>query len=627
LERADQDARAQRKQEDIPLELRQYLEVLKRHKWLILEAIVVVALVAGISSSLKTPLYRSTAQVLLRPNDPTEQLNPLNNRGYSDPDRYVTGQRTIIGSEAVAREAAKFLPPGTSIGSIEGAIGVAQGGRSDILNISATHSDPVRAKDLANAVAKGYIENRRQAAVSGLEQAAKDIEEKLGPLLTTIANYDAQIAGEPPPPAGTTNRPQSAAQPATVAPTQPATGAPVPPLNAGGAPTTQEALKAARYSAALQYETLFSRQQELLVDISLKRGEAEIVADAKTGFKVGPNPRRDGIMGGIVGLLIGVGIAFLREQLDDRVRSAEEVERVTGKTVLAQLPLSDEVGPGMGVAAVERPLSPLSEAVRSLRTSVQYASIDQPVKVVMVTSASPSEGKSLVAANLAVTFAQSDRRTILISGDLRRATLDEIFLEKKPLNGLTTLVLQRATAKPEGTNGSGAKPTTPAGVLVKTGVPNLLLLPSGPVPPNPAEIMGSRRLASLLDEYSAASDMLIIDTPPLLPVTDAAVLAERVDGVVMVVALNETRREALKRAMAILEGTGVRILGVVVNKSTGSGTSDYYAYYGDAANNGGGATRRWPLRSKKAASSGSGGTHRSTSSSGEPSRSARAEVK
>jgi len=597
---------------------------------LILEAIVVVALVAGIASSLRTPIYRSTAQVLLRPNDPTEQLNPLNSaRGYSDPDRYVTGQRTIIQSEAVAREAAKFLPPGTSIAAIEGAVSVAQGGRSDILNISATSTDPVRAKDLANAIAKGYIENRRQAAVSGLEQAAKDIEDKLTPLLQSIANYDARIAGETPPtlPAGTTNRAQSPTQPATQAPTQPATGATVPNLDAGGAPTTQEALKAARYSAALQYETLFSRQQELLVDISLKRGEAEIVADAKTGFKVGPNPRRDGIMGGIVGLLIGVGVSFLREQLDDRLRSAEEVERVTGKSVLAQLPLSEDTGPGKGVAAVERPLSPLSEAVRSLRTSVQYASIDQPVKVVMVTSASPSEGKSMVAANLAVTFAQSDRRTILISGDLRRATLDEIFLPEKPKNGLTTLVLQRAAAKPEGTNGSGAKPISPAGVLVKTGVPNLLLLPSGPVPPNPAEIMGSKRLASLLDEYSSASDMLIIDTPPLLPVTDAAVLAERVDGVVMVVALNETRREGLKRAMAILEGTGVRVLGVVVNKATGSGTGDYYAYYGDAANNGGGPARRWPLGSKKTVASKSGGNGRSSSSSGERSRSARAEVK
>lgn len=580
---------------------------------------MVVALVAGIMSSLRTPLYRSTAQVLLRPNDPTEQLNPDSGR-YTDPDRYVNGQRTIIESEAVAREAAKLLPPGTSLELIEDSVSVAQGGRSDVLNISATDTDPVRAKDFANAVAKGYIENRRQAAVSGLERAAKDIEDKLGPLLESISRYDAQIAGEAPATAPeATNRPQTPTQPATQAPTQPTTGAPVPSLDAGGAATAQEALKAARYSAALQYETLFSRQQELLVDISLKRGEAEIVADAKTGDPLGPNPLRDAAMGAVVGLLLGVGVSFLREQLDDRLRSAEEVERVTGKTVLAQLPLSDDTGPGKGVAAVERPLSPLSEAVRSLRTSVQYASIDQPVKVVMVTSASPGEGKSLVAANLAVTFAQSDRRTILVSGDLRRATLDELFLDKKPATGLTTLVLQQATALPEGTNGSGAK-STPAGALVKTGVQNLLLLPSGPVPPNPAEIMGSRRLASLLDEYSAAADMLIIDTPPLLPVTDAAVLAERVDGVVVVVALNETRRDGLKRAMAILEGTGVRVLGVVVNKTTGLSSGDYYAYYGDAAKNGaGGSGRRWPLLSKKADSASAGAPLT-------PSRSPRSEV-
>jgi len=255
----------------------------------------------------------------------------------------------------------------------------------------------------------------------------------------------------------------------------------------------------------------------------------------------------------------------------------------------------------------------------------------------MVTSASPGEGKSLIAANLAVVFAQGDRRTVLISADLRRPTLNDTFSESTPSPGLTDLVLYGSVGRggppsSNGTNdsnGSVVKPITPAGVLVKTGVPNLLLLPSGPVPPNPAEIIGSKRFAGILDEYATAADMVIIDTPPLLPVTDAAVLAERVDGIVLVVAMNETRREGLKRAMSILEGTGVRVLGVVVNKTTSSG-SGYY--YGDDAHHAGQPARRWPFRSKdgQPASKRSAGTTRESSLTPDhpaaEKRSARAEI-
>ncbi len=551
---------------------------------------VVVGLLAGIISSLRTPLYRATAQVLLRPNDPTEQLNP-NNVGQNlgiDPDRYVSGQRNIVESAAVAQEASKALG-GLDAKLVDERTTVVQGGQSNVLNVSAVDPEPAQARDLANAVAKGYIENRRQAAVAGLEQAAQDIADRLGPLETTIAQLDARI-GEGSTVAGATSQLVAPATPGATTPTRPATQVEGATPSAGPASTT-EALKAARYAAAVQYETLFSRQQELLVNISLKRGEAELIEEAtEPTDPESPKPVRDGALGVFVGLLFGVGFSFVREQLNDRLRSADEVAEISGLPLLARLPLDEETAKGTGgVVVVDRPNSPLAEAVRSLRTSIQYLAVDQPIKLIVVTSSLPGEGKSLVAANLATMFAQADYRTVLVSADLRRSSIDDLFGNHPASPGLTGVIAPIAggTAR-SGANGNGKgdhEVASSLSAVVKTPVANLLLIPAGPTPPNPAELLGSRRMTTLLTDWSNSADVVILDTPPLLAVTDAAVLAARSDGVVLVAAVNETRRDALKQSVAILEGTGARLLGVVANKVERSGQSAYYygSYYGDAA--------------------------------------------
>ena len=553
---------------------------------------MVVSVAAGILSNLRTPLYRATARVLLTPNDPTQQLNPVTGNGAvgNDPDRYVAGQINIVKSEGVATEAVKSVL-GVSASEVERRVSVAQDGQSNVLKISATDPSPLRARDIAQAVAEGYIENRRQAAVSGLEKAAKDIQDKLAPLQAQIALLDTQIAAAPIATGATSvlttpEKPTIAVAP-TPSPSQPPAQAGAP----GGAPSTQESLKAARYAAAVQYETLYSRQQELVVDISLKRGDAELIADAKPpGSPISPRPERDGALGAFVGLLLGMGVSVLREQLNDKVRSAQEAASLSGLPLLAQLPYDEHVSKdhSSGLVMVDRPTSPLSEAVRSLRTSIQYLGVDQPVKVIVVTSAAPGEGKSLVVANLAVAFAQADYRTLLISADLRRSRVDSMFGHLPASSGLTGVLA------PIGVNGNGPVNATGNGhdpdgaisttvrALVKTSVPGLILLPSGDTPPNPAELLGSRRMGSVLAEYATQCDIIIIDSPPLLPVTDAAVLAAKADGVILVTALNETRRAALERAKTILDGTGVRLLGVIVNKLPNTGPNGHYygGYYG-----------------------------------------------
>ncbi|MGH7487301.1 MAG: Wzz/FepE/Etk N-terminal domain-containing protein, partial [bacterium] len=346
------------------MELRQYLDVLRRHKWFIIEAVVVVAIVAGALSSAKTPLYKATASVLLTPLDNTQQLNPTAaNPAAADQDRYVTGQINIIQSRSVADGATKSLS-GVTTNKITSALSVSQVSASNVVKIAATDADRNQARDIANAVAKAYSDNRRLSAIAGLQSAADDIQAKLGPLQAQIAAYDAQIGDGSTIPGASSTLVSPVKPGSTTAPTQPAPQVPGDTGSLGGASSTQEALKAARYAAAVQYETLFARQQELVTDVSLQRGDAELIAQADTPLTpVSPHPKRDAALGGILGLLLAGGISLLREQLDDRVRSVEEIERLTGLPVLARLPFDDETAKGSpGITAMAQPTSPLSEA-------------------------------------------------------------------------------------------------------------------------------------------------------------------------------------------------------------------------------------------------------------------------
>ncbi|MFN2506346.1 MAG: polysaccharide biosynthesis tyrosine autokinase [Acidimicrobiales bacterium] len=537
------------------MELRDYLDVLKRNKWFVVEAVVLVALIVGITSRLRTPVYRATAQVLLEPNDPSEQLRPGSApRSGGDPDRYVNAQRQIAGSPAVIREAARSLR-GMNPQAIRDSLSVTERRDSDVLEISATAVDPPRARDIANAVANAYIEHRRRSAVEGLQRAVNDITPRLTDLQARIAELDDKIA-------------QAAGGTATTAVR--------PPDNPATEIDGPTSLAAARDAAVVQYENLYGRQQELLVDMSLKRGEAETIAEAEVpGAPASPRPTRDAALGGFMGLVVGVGIALLRDRLDDRLRSVADIERATGLPVLAELPFDPESGRGaFPVAAIAWPRGSLAEAVRSLRTSIIFQRFQSPVKVIVVASPSAGDGKSTVAANLAAVSAQAGYRTFLVSADLRRPTPSSWFDNSGDSPGITDIVSGAAAAL----DGNAANDSDLDDVLrreirqrlslgvVRTELPFLRVIPPGPVPSNPSELLGSRSMRVLLEELAAQAELVIVDTAAILPVTDGAVLAAEADGVVLVTAMGETRREAARRATKIVQATGTRILGVVANK-------------------------------------------------------------
>lgn len=212
------------------------------------------------------------------------------------------------------------------------------------------------------------------------------------------------------------------------------------------------------------------------------------------------------------------------------------------------------------------PRSPASEAFRVLRTNLQFSSVDRELKSVLITSAGPGEGKSVVASNLAVAFAQSGKKTVLVDIDLRRPTVHERFGVANR-EGVSTGIVNGLTED----------------ILVESEIPNLWLLPSGPTPPNPAELLGSQSMKRLVTQLTEWADMVVFDAPPVIAVTDSCVVAPLVDGVVLVVKLGQADRNMTLRAKQLLANVKANIIGAVVSdvdNSTGQGYY-YYHYYHD----------------------------------------------
>ncbi|MFQ5409291.1 MAG: polysaccharide biosynthesis tyrosine autokinase, partial [Anaerolineales bacterium] len=281
----------------------------------------------------------------------------------------------------------------------------------------------------------------------------------------------------------------------------------------------------------------------------------------------------------VVGLMLAVGVVFLIEYLDDSIRSPDQVLAALGVPVVGVVARVDGMSEHLMPIAREQPRSPVAEAYRGLRTNIQFAGVDKPIKMLLVTSAGPAEGKTTTAANLAVVMAQAGLQVTLVDADLRRPGSHRMF-GRPNRNGLTDLMLKS-------TNGM-------EGVLQETGVNNLNLVASGTIPPNPSELLGSQKMAAILQDFAEMCDMVIVDSPPALAVTDAVVLSRAVDGVLLVVDSGTTSIGAAAQSKAQLDQVGAQVLGVVLNRVTARRGGYYYEYYsgryysadGDRASNG-----------------------------------------
>lgn len=231
--------------------------------------------------------------------------------------------------------------------------------------------------------------------------------------------------------------------------------------------------------------------------------------------------------------------------------------------------MSQPINKDRPIITLTNPKSPISEAYRTLRTNIQFSAIDEDLKIIMVTSAGQGEGKSTTTINLAVAYAQAEKKVLIIDADLRKPTLHHSF-HVANRQGLTNVLTGQSEL---------------SSVIVSSELDNLDLIPSGPIPPNPSEILASKRMTTVLEQLSDKYDMILIDSPPTLAVTDSQVIATRCDGVILVIDQGQVKREVALKAKANLEHVKARILGVVLNNvNRDNGDVYYYYYYGGSEN-------------------------------------------
>jgi receptor protein-tyrosine kinase len=297
------------------------------------------------------------------------------------------------------------------------------------------------------------------------------------------------------------------------------------------------------------------------------RPDARVVVEQRASLAdkpVTPKPVRNLVVGLGAGLLIGVGLALLRDRLDNTIKDQETLEKVTNVGLVGSIPL-DKARRNEPSISFDRDNSAIAEAFRKLRTNFQFLAVDNPPRLIIVTSSLPNEGKSTTAINIALALAEAEHNVALVDGDMRRPMLGE-YLSVVGSVGFST-VLSGAATLPE--------------VLQKSNVPGLTILTSGPVPPNPSELLGSNSAQKVLSELRAQFDYVVVDSSPLLAVTDAAILATNADGVLMMARYGQTRREQLAQAIRNLADVGVKPLGVVFTMTPPRRDASYnYKYYG-----------------------------------------------
>jgi polysaccharide biosynthesis transport protein len=335
------------------------------------------------------------------------------------------------------------------------------------------------------------------------------------------------------------------------------------------------------------YQDLLQRLKEAGVSAGLRSSNIRVVDVARTPTSpITPDVPRNIRFGVLLGLACGIGLAFVLESLDTSIRNMEELSAISTLPALGTIPLQlssngslrkrlkmvsaeTEKSESPALVTYARPKSEAAEAYRALRTSILLSSFGAPPKVILVTSASPQEGKTTISANSALVLAQRGSRVLLIDADLRRPSIDKLF-GVRSRGGLSTLI-------------SGSDKVEDV-VIPCPEVPNLWILPAGPIPPQPAELLGSTVMKDHIAHWRSFFDHIIIDTPPCLSVTDAVLLSPEVDRVILVARSGQTTKAALRRACEMLLQVNARVMGIVLNALNRHSAEEYYQYGGRYAN-------------------------------------------
>jgi polysaccharide biosynthesis transport protein len=518
---------------------RLWLKQVRRWVVPVIAAAVAGGLAALLISGTITPEYRSTATLYLTPgssaNAPLQDVT----LGQALARNYVQ----LATAEGVLRAAMDKIRWGGEFQAFRDATQVAQVRDTSIIAVSFRDKDPQRAADAANAVAQAFIDQNQRLESDLQGTVASQLNGQIESVETDIHVLDTQIA-------------------------------PLQATLAASAPTGQNAARAEQQAQLLTLEGLRQSKQGTLAQLVTARDDIRLTAARSRNnvslwqsatppvFAETPKVPLNTALGTFAGAILAalaIGVVTYR---DDRLSDREAVAERLGVGAIAEIQRGERPESLGGKLFVrDAPGSAEAEAFRSLRTNIFFANVDRRPQTILITSAVPLEGKSVVSANLALAFAQAGTPTILIDADLRRPSQHRLFrINRNP--GLTSLL-----------TGETSISTVPQMEVA----PNLIVIPSGPLPPNPAELLSSTRMAALISELRQLTkeSALIIDTSPLLSVTDAAVLATRVDGCVLVIDSSRTHAGVAQRALEALRQVRAPILGVVLNNVVGTDASEY----------------------------------------------------
>lgn len=515
--------------ENQSLDLARLWGVLRRWWWLLVACMVVAAGSSYLGTTQMPRIYQATSTVIV--GQTLEQANPTGTDIYisqqlAETYREMIKRRPILAASAQALGLA-FVPSAgdVSASTVEG---------TQLLEIRVRDTDPERARLLADEIANQLILQSPSADPDQDERRAfirsqlADLEVKIDQVRGEIAEVQVRLE------------------------------------QANSARVIQE------YQANIQaLQTKLTGYQNTYASLllSVEGGSNKITmfeAAMTPVAPISPNVPETVATAAAVGLALALAGAFLIEYLDDTVRTGEEVRRLTGLPLMATIARMDGDGPrSERLITLQDPLSPVSEAYRVLRTGIRFASVDRPVTALMVTSAGPSEGKSITVANLAVASAEANQRVLLVDSDLRRPVQHRIFGVSN-FRGLSDAMLGGTAVLRE--------------CIQATDVPSLSIMTAGEIPPNPSELLASDRAGEVIEALKERFDLVLFDSPPALVVADGQILGSRVDGVLLVTDAGQTHRKAAEAVAAELRRARANLLGVVLNRAGRTGGGYGYGY-------------------------------------------------